>query len=338
MAINLANSLLGEVEASYLCCTRKEGLLKEELEESVGYLFLNKKHSLDLQAFWKLRTFVKKEQIDLVHAHGTSWFWGVLLKISGLKIKLVWHDHYGESEKLEERDIKFLKPLSRYFDGIISVNDDLKSWAKRELRSDEVIQLNNFIVPYKKVDSGLKLKGEPTDLKIVCVANLRPQKDHLNLLSAFEMLNIEKISLHLIGVDPGTSYSKVLKEKITKGDKKIFHYGSTPNVLGLLEQADLGVLSSRSEGLPLALLEYGFAALPVVCTEVGQCRKVVGDTALLVPPLNPEALAQAIMFYFNNPARRNEDANEFQKRLKKTYSKESLLPILSNFYRNLSEI
>ncbi len=336
MAVNLANSLLGEVEASYLCCTRKEGMLKDELEEEVGYLFVNKKHSLDLLAFWKLRTFIKKEQIELVHAHGTSWFWGVLLKLSGLKIKLVWHDHYGESEQLDQRDIKFLKPLSRYFDGIISVNDSLKAWAERELSSDKVIQLNNFIVPSKKVDSEVQLKGDPTDFKIVCVANLRPQKDHLNLLSAFEMLNIDKISLHLIGVDPGTMYSQALKEEITKSGKKIFHYGSTPNVFGLLEQADLGVLSSRSEGLPLALLEYALVGLPVVCTEVGQCREVVEDTTLLVPPSNPEALAEAIKFYFYNPDRRKRDAYGLQEKIKMEYSKESLLPVLLQFYANLS--
>ncbi|MBZ9632001.1 glycosyltransferase [Salegentibacter sp. LM13S] len=335
VALNLANSLEGEVEASYLCCTRDEGMLKEELDDEVGFCFLNKKHSFDLRAFWKLTTFIKKEQIDLVHAHGTSWFWGVLLKLSGLNIKLVWHDHYGESEELEKRDVKFLKPLSRYFDGIISVNDDLKAWAKRELSSDKVIQLNNFIVPSKEVDSGLKLKGDPTDFKIVCVANLRPQKDHLNLLLAFEILSIEEISLHLIGVDPGSNYSQALKKEITKSGKKIFHYGSTPNVFGLLEQADLGVLSSRSEGLPLALLEYALAGLPVVCTEVGQCREVVDDAALLVPPSNPKALGKAIRFYFHNVDKRKKDAYRLHKRLKKTYSKEALLPVLSNFYNNL---
>ncbi|WP_081211283.1 glycosyltransferase family 4 protein [Salegentibacter sediminis] len=335
MAVNLANSLVGEIEASYLCCTRKEGTLKQELQKEVGYLFLNKKHSLDQNAFWKLRTFIKKHQIDLVHAHGTSWFWGVLLKLSGLKLKLVWHDHYGESERIEQRDINFLKPLSKYFDGIISVNEDLKAWAQRELKSTEVIQLNNFIMPSDGINSGQLLKSSSADFKIICVANLRPQKDHLNLLAAFEKLDIKKISLHLIGADPGTIYSKKVREKIANSEKKIFYYGGLPEVSGLLQQADLGVLSSRSEGLPLALLEYALAGLPVVCTEVGNCKKVTGSSALLVPPGDPDALAVAITQYFSNSNMRTRDALSLQTRIRKAYSKKEVLPLFLEFYTNL---
>ena len=336
MAINLANSLLGVVGASYLCCTREEGILKEELEEEVGYLFLNKKNSLHLKAFWKLRKFIKDKQIDLVHAHGTSWFWGVLLKLSGLKLKLVWHDHSGANVNLKNIKLNFLKTCSRSFDGIISVNDDLKEWAERALSSGKVIQLNNFIVPNKAAASGLKLKGDPSDFKIICVANLRPQKDHLNLLSAFESLDIEKISLHLVGTDPATSYSKTVREKISNSGKSIFYYGSITNISDILKQADLGVLSSRSEGLPLALLEYGFAGLPVVCTEVGQCREVVGGKALLVPPSNAETMAEAIEYYFDNPERRKKDAHGLQEKIKMEYSKESFQPVLLKFYADLS--
>ncbi|TDN89171.1 glycosyltransferase involved in cell wall biosynthesis [Salegentibacter sp. 24] len=338
MAVNLANALIDEISASYLCCTRFEGMLKEEMNEQVGYLFLNKKHSFDLQALWRIRTFIKKEQINIVHAHGTSWFWGVLLKMSGLEIKLVWHDHYGESELLNKRDIKFLRPLSKNFNGIIVVNDGLKTWAQKELNCATVVQLNNFIEPSKVMDSGVQLKGELTDFKIVCVANLRLQKDHLNLLAAFEMIKMEKISLHLIGIDPGTAYAQEVREKISNSDKKIFYYGSISNVFGLLGQVDLGVLSSRSEGLPLALLEYGMVGIPVICTEVGQCREVLDDAALLIPPSSPEVLAEAIEYYFYNPIRRKKDAQKLHEKIKEAYSKESLMPVLCNFYRKLIEI
>lgn len=336
MAINLSNSLLGKVEASYLCCTREEGMLKEELEEGVGYLFLKKKHSLDLRSFWQLKEFIKNEQIDLVHAHGTSWFWGVLLKLSGLKIKLVWHDHYGESEQLENRDIKFLKPLSKYFDGIISVNNDLKAWARRELKSSKVIQLNNFIIVSDRGNSGEVLKGKSTDFKIICVANLRPQKDHLNLLAAFEKVDLEEISLHLIGGDPGTTYSKDVKEKIATSGKKIFYYGNISEVSCLLYQADLGVLSSSSEGLPLALLEYGQAGLPVICTNVGQCKEVTDGAALLVPPRDPKALSTTIKKYYKDFEGRKYDGLCLQANIKKAYSKEQVLPLFLEFYINLS--
>src|SRR5680860_1615923 len=72
MAVTYANALVGQVEGSYLCCTRMEGMLKESLLTEVEYLFLNKKSSLDLKAILKLRNFIKSRQIEIVHAHSTS--------------------------------------------------------------------------------------------------------------------------------------------------------------------------------------------------------------------------------------------------------------------------
>ena len=83
--------------------------------------------------------------------------------------------------------------------------------------------------------------------------------------------------MHFIGNDLNSIYSKqILKElEISETTKKMFYYGSKRNVILILKQADLGVISSRSEGLPVALLEYGLAGLCVVSTDVGQCKKVI---------------------------------------------------------------
>ena len=74
MAVNIANALLPHVEGSYLCCTRKEGMLKDEIKPEVGYLFLNKKSRLDPKAILRLRKYIIDNKIDIVHAHSTSFF------------------------------------------------------------------------------------------------------------------------------------------------------------------------------------------------------------------------------------------------------------------------
>jgi hypothetical protein len=74
VAVNYANGLLDIVDASYLCATRAEGLLKGELNKDVGYLFLNKKTTLDSKAIKLLYQFIKDEKIQIVHAHGSSFF------------------------------------------------------------------------------------------------------------------------------------------------------------------------------------------------------------------------------------------------------------------------
>lgn len=74
----------------------------------------------------------------------------------------------------------------------------------------------------------------------------------------------------------------------------------------LIPDADLFVLSSRDEGLPVSIMEAMLAAVPVVATDVGSIREEVadGETGLVVPKEDPEALAAAINELMADPARR----------------------------------
>ena len=340
MAVNIANLLCEQVDRSFLCCTRDAGALKEQLDPQVGFISLKKKHSLDLRAFYKLRRFIIKNEIDLVHAHSTSWFFSVLVKLTLPDLKLVWHDHYGESESLSKRKEPVLKLLSGYFDGVITVNDLLKGWVENNLGVKRVRQINNFVVPPRTNSFGknLRLKGDVNDFKIICIANLRPQKDHLTLIEAFECLSSGLgISLHLIGGDPGNDYSRKVLQRISSSSRKdsIFYYGSISAATALIEQADLGVLASRSEGLPLVLLEYGLQALPVVCTDVGQNREVVADFGKIVSPGNPSFLAKAMETYVFQPDLRIKDGEWLRKRIYANYSAKAVLPEIIDFYREI---
>lgn len=313
-------------------------MLKDDLKPGVGYIFLNKKSSLDPKAILNLRNYIRKNKIEIVHAHSTSFFLAGLLKLSRSNFKLIWHDHYGESENLEKRDFKVLKKFSRLFSGIISVNTTLKDWGVQNLYCENIIEIKNFIPePDPDTIAKIQLKGNKDAFKIICVANLRPQKDHLNLLRAFEMLEPDlDVSLHLVGEDPETAYSgsvlKVIKNSPLK--EKIFYYGTQPEVISLLKQAELGVLSSRSEGLPLALLEYGMAGLPVICTKVGKCEEVVGLNGKLVEKENPLEFYKQIMFYINCNEERQRDAKRNEVRIKTNFSEKEIMNRLLQFYKD----
>ncbi|WP_373056893.1 glycosyltransferase [Zunongwangia sp. H14] len=338
MAVTYANSLCSSEIASYLCCTRMEGSLLEDLDARVNYLYLKKKNTLDFPAFLRLKKFVDKEKIQMVHAHSSSFFLAGLLKMAGCNIKLVWHDHYGESEYLRERNYKTLQIFSHLFDGIISVNTSLKNWALEYLHCSNVIELNNFpgIIAIK--NSEVEIMGSADDFRILCVANLRPQKDHVNLIEAFENVaeNIPA-SLHLVGADPKTEYSSEILTRIKESRyyQKIYYYKSLSDVYSIMKQSDLGVLSSKSEGLPVSLLEYGFCGLPVISTNVGNCGKVIGENGILVPPENKKKLTEAILEYYHNEKRRKGDAEKFNTFVKSNYSAEVVLPKLTGFYKYL---
>jgi len=341
MAVTYANALVGQVEESYLCCSRMEGMLKESLLPGVEYLFLNKKSSLDIKAILKLRNFIKSRQIELVHAHSTSFFLAGCLKFTGLRFKLVWHDHYGESELLKERNYKVLKIFSGLFSGIISVNTKLKEWAEQHLECRNVVEIKNFIPEStSEINSGIKLRGKEDEFKIICVANLRPQKDHLNLIKAFEGLSADfPGSLHLIGENPKTQASNSILKSIKNSPLKenIYYYGVQAEILSLLQQADLGILSSRSEGLPVALLEYGMAGLPVVCTNVGKCAEVLGQNGRIVGANDSKALANGIRFYLENKEKMMLDAENFRVSVMENYSQQAVIKNIVEFYNNLAQ-
>lgn len=337
MAVLYANALASKIERSHLCCTRMEGLLKNEIANSVSYLFLDKKSSFDLPAFKRLSAYIKKEKIDIVHAHGTSYFMACLLKINGAKFHLVWHDHFGGSDYLSERQKQPLKFCSRFFNGIISVNKDLVEWANKELHCTNILEVKNFIQLNNETDT-ISLKGERQDFKIINVANLRGQKSHDVLIKAFEIFAAtNKTSLHIVGANPDTNWSKHILKLIegSKQREKIFYYGERKDVRAMLKEADLGVIASKSEGLPLALLEYGASKLPVVSTNVGACSSVIKQNGWLVPAKDSNALANAFREVMNNSELSRTKAEALYEHVIAEYSEDSIINVILNFYKNL---
>ncbi|MFD0989543.1 glycosyltransferase [Mariniflexile jejuense] len=338
VAVNIANALVSQDAVSHLCATRAEGLLKDSLDTHVEYLFLNKKSTLDVLSIFRLNRYVKLHQIKIIHAHSSSFFLATIIRIFNKNIKVVWHDHYGNSEFLQHRTFKVLKACSVYFNHIFCVNKHLEKWAKLHLKSKNISYLPNFAVK-TNLTPETTLHGE-IGKRIICLANLREQKDHLTLLKAFK-ITIEQHkdwTLHLIGKDFNDLYSETVKSFILDNalQKNVFLYGSKPDTFHMLSQATIGVLSSKSEGLPLSLLEYGLARLPVIATQVGECAEVVkNDMGLLVNPKNSIELSQAFLKYIENEALRSADAIRFHEYIQNNFSEKSQIKAIIEIYKKI---
>ncbi|RXJ45416.1 glycosyltransferase [Gelidibacter gilvus] len=340
MAVNIANVLSESVERSYLCATRREGLLKDAIASNVSYLFLDKQRKLDWPAMIKLRRYILKEKIDIIHAHSTSFFMATLMKwlIPGLKI--VWHDHYGNSSYLEERKYGVLKLCSRSFSLILSVNSVLETWAKTNLNGDEVAYLPNFAIQETVISQVTELKGV-AGKRILCLANLREQKDHHNLLQAFKLVGNHHSdwTLHCVGQDFKDAYSESVYQLVTELDleEQVFFYGSCPDSSAIIKQADIGVLSSSSEGLPLALLEYGLGQLPIVATNVGDSTSVLPEACreFLVAPNHPEHLAERIMVLISDDYLRETTGKVINQHVLEHFSAMAVNDKLMSYYSQL---
>lgn len=367
MAVNIANGLSKNNIPSYLITTRYHGPLIHHLNPVVANKCLNRSSRWNPLPIFNLVKFIAREKITLIHAHTTSVFLAGLMGMLFPKIKLVWHDHYGEFERIEQRPIKGLKRVIHRFSGIISVNESLRHWAENQLGCKNAIYLPNFIeMPASKeelnqeelnqIESEIttvtdtipvsfeipkkvhkKLQG-PEGFKIICVANLRPQKDHLTLIRAFAQLSQKhpEVSLHLIGAESDQSYADHVKHDVTaQGLNQVYFYGVVEGINNLLEHAQIGVLSSVSEGLPMALLEYAAAGLPVVTTDVGACKAVVGDYGFVVPSKNPDELYMALSKAIKNYESARAKAEKLKAQVKANYSEAAVIPRLIEFYRTL---
>lgn len=340
MAVNLANALSNQVEESYLCATRAEGLLKTSIYPAVGYMFLKKRSAIDLGALFRLYRFVRAEQISIIHAHSSSFFLATLVKVFHPKITLIWHDHYGNSEQLANRPYKILQFCSRFFDMTFCVNTALVAWNRTHIKNSQIQFLSNFVIPSTERDKVTTLHGSDGK-RILCLANLRPQKDHLTLLKAYKKIHAlyPDWTLHLVGKDFIDEYSFLIKQYIKEQhlDSSVFLYGSKADTEYIMSQCDIGVLSSISEGLPLSLIEYGFEGLAVVATDVGDCRRIIKDynVGILVKLNDIDAMSDSLIYYIENIDIRANVGYNLQTFVQHQFSKEAIIESLMLTYKQI---
>jgi glycosyltransferase involved in cell wall biosynthesis len=330
MAVNYANTLVDEIDFSGLVATRKEGVLLNQINPKVSYLFLNKKRQLDIAALFRLRSFVLKNKVTHIHAHSTSFFLAVLLKCICPNLKIIRHDHYGNNEFLATRPHFVLKQTSSFFNGVIAVNQKLKNWSEVELKAKNVIYLPNFPTKEMGLEEHTILKGVDGK-RIVSLANLREQKNHFLLLEVAQKL--KKIypdwTFHLVGKDFEDDYSRQIIKRIKECDleSNVFLYGSRQDVENILNQAQIAVLTSQSEGLPVALLEYGLYKKAVVVTDVGEMPMIVqhGKNGFVVDSNEPDLFYQSVVDLIINETLRSDFRKALYDTVQANYTAESVM-------------
>jgi glycosyltransferase involved in cell wall biosynthesis len=340
MAVSYANALANQIDFSGLVATRNEGPLSQELDAKVSYLFLNKKRIVDIPSLLRLRQYVIQKKVNIIHAHGTSFFFAFLLKLTCPTLKLVWHEHYGERANQSKKDNLILCFCSLFFDAVFVVNHQLETWVKKNLFAKKISFLPNFVNVQEKQFETTILKGEPGK-RIVFLANLKIPKNHLAIVKVFKALKLEETdwSLHLIGNDYNNDYSDNLRTYIMTNsmENSVFIYGHRNDIPNILSQASIGVLSSTAEGFPVTLLEYGLARLAVLSTNVGYCSLIVKDgySGLLFDPLNEEQIKGQLKKLIEDKVLRERFALHLQELVLTQYSKGNIIQLILSKYSSI---
>lgn len=337
MAVTIANGLLEEVGFSGLVTTRLEGGLKTTINEKVGYAFLNKKKAIDIKALTRLRDYIKENKVNTIHAHGSSYFFAALLKMTMPSVQIFWHDHFGN--RVTSREGYFLLRLfSVFFSGVFTVNELLKDWAQKKLQVKNVEFLSNFTSESEDEIPVTFLKGTPNK-RIVFLANLHHPKNHILALKSFLASKIDREgwTLHLIGKDKQDDYSQELKNFIHQNNlqEAVFIYGSCNDVKSILGQAKVGILVSSYEGFPVTLLEYAMAELIVISTDVGYCNTIIQNnkTGYLIPSDSDELLTEAFINLSNESHENDTLAKNLNTFVKNNYDPEKVIQKIMEAYQ-----
>ena len=141
-------------------------------------------------------------------------------------------------------------------------------------------------------------------LVVVCVGNLRPQKDHATFLRAARAVLDLGVKAHFAVVGSGSclAEAQALADRLGLG-RAVSFLGARPDAVELVAGSDLFLLTSRYEGRPVALMEAMALGVPVVASAVGGVPELVEDgvSGRLVPPGRPEEAAKAAVELLGDP-------------------------------------
>ncbi|MCC7117867.1 MAG: glycosyltransferase [Anaerolineales bacterium] len=162
------------------------------------------------------------------------------------------------------------------------------------------------------------------EIFIVAVGRLVTEKAHEILIQALPLVLKEypQVRLGILGEGPlrGQLEKQIEALRLTQA---VYLFGTQDAVEDYLAIAEIFVLPSRAEGLPIALLEAMSAGLPVVATALKGMSDVIehGRTGLLTPPEDSQALAEAILQLLRDPAYARQLGAQAKKQVVENYSR-----------------
>lgn len=237
------------------------------------------------------------------------------------------------------------KVTSFMVDRYITVSESVK---------DHLVQMAN--IPAKKITTiynGVALNDrcgyphgaqqlpcglEAHDRLLLTVGRLHKQKGYDFLIQAFATVRKECSTVKLLIVGEGEEENnlKNLAKSLDLTDQIIFT-GLFLDSGKIFPLAELFILPSLWEGMPNAVLEAMAAGKPVVATEVGGVPELVlhGETGLLVPPRDPDALARAILDLCTDPVRARTMGEAGRVRVQEHFSIASMLDKTEHLYHEL---
>ncbi|MBK9384040.1 MAG: glycosyltransferase [Planctomycetes bacterium] len=240
-----------------------------------------------------------------------TYNWGAMDAVLGARLRGIapWihaEDGFGPDEAVsfKRRRVWMRRLLLPRASAVIVPSRNLERIARStwRLAAEQVrfiangIDLDHFL-PGDAAELRRELGLQPGDVLIGTVAHLRAEKDPLALLEGFSTIAAAHPRAHLLFVGDGVLGEELTRRTAELGlTARVHRLGFVPNPLACYRAMDVFALSSRTEQMPISLLEAMGCAKAVVSTGVGDVALMVAEAnrAYVVPPGDRDAYARAL--------------------------------------------
>jgi len=271
------------------------------------------KHLHDLRCIFRLTCFLSSQKFDLVQCHLTyANIIGTLCgRLAGLPVVITLHTTVDEPQRFNlAKEILRIWIYRLCTKRIVAVAYEIAAVYQARFRGRSIDVIPNAVSITEAISNDERnrlrqeLVGDASRPVAISVGRITPDKGFNDLVSAFSTLLLTHPNAALLIAGDGCLFEKIRAQiRELNLEKNVVLLGMRNDVPRLLAISDIYVSSSHREGLPLTILEAMMAGLPVVATSVGDVpRLITPDIGLVVPPHQPESIAEAIAKLLDEPA------------------------------------
>lgn len=281
MCENLTNSLVKRGhEVLVVSLYTYHSVITDRMEKSgIKVIYLDKKPGIDFSLFKKIRNVIINEMpIGVIHTHRYLLKY-VKAACWGMDIKVV-HTLHSVAKKENNKLDRTLNSFYFHQKKVkpVALSEEVKNTIIEEYK----LNINDVPVVYNGVPLNRCIPKEDylieKSFNIIHVGRLCPVKNHISLINSIVSLHSKypQVLLHLYG--DGELKQNVLDQiNNSNASEYIIYHGLTDNPYPLLHNADLFILPSLYEGMPMTIIEAMGTALPIVASRVGGIPDMIED-------------------------------------------------------------
>ncbi len=351
LIVNIARSMDPELYSVTVGCLDHGGSLLDHIHGMNYDSFVTgRRPGIDWKLIFKLARIFTKKKFQIVHSHNQAahFYAGIAAKLARVPVIVITEHSRHNTELLWRR--KFEKRLLYSItDKWIVVSQELAEQSIQEdgLGRDKLQVIRNGVdfSYFNKINKNQEMKsqqaarlkmelGLPENSQvIIMVARLHPIKNHALFLDAFARLGASFPEAHAIFVGDGECRNELIrKSNALHLADKIHFLGFREDIAELLGVSDVFVLCSKTEGLPVSLLEACAAQVPVVITRPANKACLIENKKNGIEVSdNPDDLADGLATILTHP----EDAVEMALKSSKQVKKEFSLTTMTREYENV---